>query len=113
MDEDGSKFFLKVKKGKFNPSSVLVPNFLKDQGIKQVVETIPTVAHQPWHSLKGFLLLLYPYINGPSGMEVGLTDDQWIEYGWFLKKLHTTNCLNIYRARYPRNPYPTMDHDGP
>jgi spectinomycin phosphotransferase len=88
--EGGATYFLKVKKGVVYEPSVAVPHFLKDQGIAQVVAPLPTMIGQLWHGLDDFFLILYPFIDGSTGMDVGLSDSQWIEFGTVLKKIHST-----------------------
>jgi spectinomycin phosphotransferase len=84
----GSPFFLKVKKGLVDPPGVLIPSYLHSQGIKQVVAAVPTLERCYWQPLEGYNLILYPFIEGKMGMEIGLTDEQWIEYGRILRMLH-------------------------
>ena len=86
----GSTFFLKVKKGLVAPPGVLVPRYLKDHGLEQVVAAVPTTNGLLWQSLQDYSLIVYPFIEGQAGMEVGLTDQQWIEYGRFVRQLHAT-----------------------
>ena len=88
--EKGKTYFLKVRKGTVDAPSVLVPRYLREQGIEQVVAVYPTKTLAPWQEVEDYVLLLYPFIEGKMGMEIGLTDSQWIEYGDFLRKLHAT-----------------------
>jgi spectinomycin phosphotransferase len=88
--DGGIDYFLKVKKGTLYEPSVAVPRFLKDQGIEQVVAPLPTTDHNLWTRLGQFALVLYPFVDGKRGMQIGLTDQQWIEFGVVLKKIHTT-----------------------
>jgi spectinomycin phosphotransferase len=89
-----SAYFLKVKNGLVDPGSVLVPRYLKDHGLEQVVAAIPTINGLLWQPLQAFFLILYPFIDGRSGMEAGLTDQQWVEYGSFLRQLHAVVLQN-------------------
>ncbi len=86
----GSDYFLKVKKGRLYPPSVTIPRFLRDQGIPQVVAPLPARNHMLWQSIDSFALILYPFIEGRMGMEVGLTDGQWVEFGQVLNRIHST-----------------------
>jgi spectinomycin phosphotransferase len=87
---NGQTYFLKAKRGSVNELSVHIPQFLKEQGIEQVVAPLPTTTHELWGTVDEYTLLLYPFIEGELGMEVGLSDDQWTEFGVFLKRLHAT-----------------------
>lgn len=83
-------FFLKVKRGLIEPPSVLIPRYLRSHGFEQVVAALPTVSGDLWQPLHNYNLILYPHLEGRAGMEIGLTDEQWIEYGSILRQLHNT-----------------------
>lgn len=85
----GSVYFLKVKKKAVSESSLLVPRSLYEQGVTQVLAPLPTTEEALWVSLSDFTLILYPFIEGRTGMEAGLTDRQWIEFGALVKQIHT------------------------
>lgn len=87
---DGQQYFLKVRRGPVAESALRVARFLKDQGIAQVVAPLATPAGRLWEQVEQFTLVLYPFIEGKSGMDVGLSDRQWTEFGMALHKLHTT-----------------------
>jgi spectinomycin phosphotransferase len=40
--------------------------------------------------MAGFSLILYPFVAGVSGMEQGMTPQQWIDYGAILRQVHGT-----------------------
>jgi spectinomycin phosphotransferase len=86
---DGAIYFLKARRAPMYAPSVVVPHFLKDHGIAQVVAPLPTLTQSLWIPFDAFNLILYPFITGGSGMDVGLSDAQWMELGGALKKLHT------------------------
>jgi spectinomycin phosphotransferase len=83
-------YFLKVKKGAVNPASLLVPRYLKDSGIEQIVAPLPTVARRLWCEAGAFSAILYPFVNGTDGMTLGLSEAQWVEYGAVLRRIHST-----------------------
>ena len=83
-------YFLKVKKGAMYQPSVVVPAFLKTQGIHQVVAPLPTVTGELWAMIDPFTLILYPFIDGKTGMEQGMSSSQWMAFGSILKKIHGT-----------------------
>jgi spectinomycin phosphotransferase len=90
---DGGRRFLKVRRGPVDPAVVVVPRFLRDHSLAQVVAAIPAGDGSPWRRLGGFTLLLYPWVDGVPAMEQGLTGRQWAELGGFVAALH--------RARLP------------
>lgn len=82
-------YFLKVKNGSISQASLAIPRFLNTSGIPQVVAPLPTVDQTLSQPLDDFTLILYPFIEGRSGMEKGLSDAQWIEMGAILNKIHS------------------------
>ena len=102
---NNSAYFLKVKHGIIPPASVNVPYFLYESGIKQIVTPIPNQAHQLQTPLQEFTLILYPFIDGKSGMEIGLSLDQWREFGAILRKLHTTHFPSEISQQVPRESF--------
>ncbi|MGB0388018.1 MAG: phosphotransferase, partial [Ardenticatenaceae bacterium] len=97
-DEPGGRsYFLKVKRGRVYEPALFVPRYLKDQGIEQVVAPLPTnVAGGDERALWArvddteFALILYPFVEGRTGMESGMSDEQWVELGQVLRRIHST-----------------------
>jgi spectinomycin phosphotransferase len=84
-------YFLKLRRREFNEVAVLVPKHLADLGFKQVIPPFTTEEGQFWASLASFKASLYPYVEGRNGMEVKLSDQQWIEFGATMKKFHSAD----------------------
>ncbi|MCX5971754.1 MAG: aminoglycoside phosphotransferase family protein [Coprothermobacterota bacterium] len=87
---DGRTYFLKLRKGVFDETSVALPKFLADQGIEQVIPAITTRKGNLWASLESFRLILSPFIEGHNGYQVNLSDHHWVTLGMTLKRIHTT-----------------------
>ena len=87
---DGGDFFVKVRKQVTNPTSLLVPRFLQDHGVAQVVAPLPTAAGALWAPAGTYAAILYPFVEGQTGMMAGMSDQQWIEYGALLRQIHDT-----------------------
>lgn len=103
----GERWFLKLKKGAIDPPGVTIPRYLHDSGIAEVVAPLRTRSGEWWARLEGFSLILYPFIDGDVGMEVGLMDDQWRAFGSTLRQLHRTQLppeLAIRRETFAPNP---------
>ena len=83
--------FLKVKKGGAYAPSLLVPHFLKEQGLHQIVAPIADTSGKLSQPFGEFSLILYPLINGQTGAETGLTEAQWTEFGALLRRIHETS----------------------
>ncbi|WP_199919356.1 phosphotransferase enzyme family protein [Streptomyces sp. NRRL S-1824] len=86
--EDG--YFMKVRRGEFAPAAVSLPQYLREQGLTHVVAPRGTRSGEAGHAMGGSRMLLYPFHGGGNLWSRGLTDRQWIEYGAFLGKLHST-----------------------
>jgi hypothetical protein len=91
--QEGEVYFLKLHREEempqvWIPPGVLVPRALKDLGLEQVVAALPDAEGGLIQRLDGFWLAIYPYIEGESGMQKGLSQAQWVEYGAFLRQLH-------------------------
>ena len=83
-------YFLKLRRSECIDASVSVPKYLADLGIKQVIPPIATRTGQLWTNLASFKAILYPYVEGRHGVEVKLSDKQWIEFGATMKQFHHT-----------------------
>ena len=85
-----TSYFLKLKKGLSNFAGLFVPRFLKDNGIEQIIAPLSTTTQELWVNIDDFALILYPFITGNEGMQVGMTEAQWTEFGSTLKQIHTS-----------------------
>ena len=86
----GGSYFLKVRTSVANEPSLLVPRYLQDHGVAHAVAPLPATSRQLWAAAGDFALILYPFIDGTTGMEHGMSDAQWIDYGASLRQIHTT-----------------------
>jgi spectinomycin phosphotransferase len=88
--DDGAPYFLKVRTSIANQPSLLVPRYLQDLGVANVVAPLPTLTHALWATTEDYALILYPFIAGVTGMEQGMLPQQWIDYGKTLRQIHDT-----------------------
>lgn len=102
---DGRRYFLKMRRGEFTPSAVLLPGFLRAQGVRQVVAPIDLPGGGAGRAFGDHQLLLYPFHDGGSRWGRGLTDRQWIEYGEFLGRLHAVTPSADIAAVLPHETY--------
>ena len=84
-------YFVKLRRGDFDETAVAVPKYLSELGVKQVVPSLPTLAGRLWASLAPYIVILYPFIEGHHGFEVNLTDQQRVEFGAALRRIHTAD----------------------
>ncbi len=85
----GTSYFLKLRSGVFDETSVTLPKYLSDQGIPHLIAPLATSRGQLWANLDQFKVILYPFVAGRNGYEVDLTDQQWIDLGAALKRIHS------------------------
>jgi spectinomycin phosphotransferase len=102
---DGTDYFLKVKKGGVDANSLAVPRFLRDHGIEQVVAPLPTTDGRLNASIDPFAVILYPFVQGEAVMDVGMPDDKWIELGTVVRKMHTLPLLPELALQMPRETF--------
>ena len=86
---DETTYFLKLRQGIFDETSVALPKFLGDQGIRHIIPPLPTTTEQLWANLDAFKMILYPFVEGHNGYEVDLSDRHWREFGTALQRIHT------------------------
>jgi spectinomycin phosphotransferase len=98
-------YFLKVKRNQLDELSLLLPGYLKDRGMDQVVAPIRSITGELYCRLDPFSLILYPFIEGRSGWDIGLTDDQWVAFGAILRRLHAIHLPPDLLERMPREAF--------
>jgi spectinomycin phosphotransferase len=87
---DDNAYFLKVRTSVTNAPSLLVPRYLHDHGVAQVIAPRPTTTGALWTEVAGYAVILSPFIAGTTGMAQGMAPPQWIAYGAILRQIHTT-----------------------
>jgi spectinomycin phosphotransferase len=90
VEAENGTFFLKLRKQLPNPAGILIPRFLKEQGIQQVMSPLSTKDGEAWAKADDFFFILYPFIEGKEVMEIGMSDAHWVEFGSVLRRLHIT-----------------------
>ncbi|MBA3944104.1 MAG: phosphotransferase [Herpetosiphonaceae bacterium] len=103
--DDGTPYFLKLRRGNFNEVAVTVPAFLYAQGIHRVMAPFPTITHRWWVHAHDFDWMLYPFFAGKNGFEVALSQPQWLALGESMKAVHSTILPPGLVARVPRETY--------
>ena len=90
LSKDGRDYFVKLRKWDlFNEASVVIPNFLSALGIKQVIPPLTTQTGQLWANLNPYKMILYPFVGGQAGLDIKMSNQQWIEFGAALKRFHS------------------------
>ncbi len=86
--EGAPPYFLKLRRGAFDEIAVLLPKFLSDLGIAEIIAPMLTQNHQLWTPFGDFQVILYPFIEGHNAFEQALTQPQWINFGAALSAIH-------------------------
>ena len=105
LGDDGSSYFLKLRRGNFRPISVMLQRYLSNQGIVQIIPPLPTRDGNLWTRLKTGSLILYPFIHGHDGYQRDLTAGQWRELGRALSRIHSLKLPTDIRDRLPQETY--------
>jgi len=103
--EDETPYFVKLRRGIFDEVSVVLPRFLSDQGIGQIIVPLAAKTGRLWSSLDSFKLILYPFVEGHNGYEVGLSDRHWGDFGTALKSIHATQVPRALIRRIQQETY--------
>lgn len=100
-------YFLKLRRGEFFDITVTVPKYLADVGFRQVIAPLASGTGRLWTDLTLFKAILYPYVEGCNAIEVKLSDQQWIEFGATMKKIHTTDIPRTITNGVPQETFPS------
>lgn len=102
---EGVSYFLKLRRGIFDETSVTLPKFLSDQGIAQIIAPLITQTGQFFTSLDPFKVILYPFVEGRDGYEVDLSDRHWHDLGAALKRTHAIAAPPALASRIRQETY--------
>lgn len=103
--EDGARYFVKLRRGRFDELNVVLPKFLHAQGLAQIIPPCFTQAGQLWASLEEFTVILYPYLEGQDGYQVSLSEQQWRDFGAALRQIHSIALPTNWLGRLPVETY--------
>lgn len=100
---DGTLHFVKLRSGAgFSAASLAIPHYLYEQGLPHILAPRLTLDQTLWVTLDNFALTVYPYIDGRRAGEVGLTAEQWRDFGTLVKRIHTIQLPTPLTALIPR-----------
>jgi spectinomycin phosphotransferase len=102
---DDRSYFVKLRRDDFDEIAVALPKFLRDQGIRQIIAPVETLTGRLWNSVAAFVLILYPFVEGQDGYQVNLSDDNWVELGTALKRIHTVVLPSALARCIPQEAY--------
>jgi spectinomycin phosphotransferase len=102
VSRDDRRIFVKLRSGLFNELSTIVPAFLHEEGLAQVIAPVETTTGALWTSLDEYKVILYPYVDGHDGYDAALTDQQWVELGRTIRRIHEMDLPVAIQARIER-----------
>lgn len=103
--EDGTRYFVKLRQGAFDETIAMLPRLLYDQGVRQTIPPLPARSGAMWATLGEFKLTVSPFIEGRSGFEVDLSEQQWVTLGRALRGLHTAVVSPALKSQIPHETY--------
>ncbi len=90
-------WFVKVRKAVTNEAALIVPHYLADRGVSQVVAPIATRHRALSTSAGQYGLIVYRYVTERTGLAQGMSDQQWVDYGAVLRQIHDTTVTHELR----------------
>lgn len=108
---DGTAYFLKLRKNTFDEINVAVPQFLADNGLREIIAPVKARSGKAWANFDPYAMILYPYIAGSNGYQTALTDRQWIAFGAALRTVHAAQLPAELASRIPRENYSAFWRD--
>lgn len=102
---NNAAYFVKLRRGVLDETSVTLPRFFHDLGIAQIIPPLTARTGKLWARLDAFTVILYPFIAGRDGYAVTFSERQWREVGAALKRIHTANVPAAITALLRRETY--------
>jgi spectinomycin phosphotransferase len=86
-----TKYVVKVRAPtESNEAASAVPRFLYESGVPHVVAPVRSTTQSLSVQEGPFMLTVYPFIEGSTGVEAGLSEQHWRALGSLVKQLHTS-----------------------
>jgi spectinomycin phosphotransferase len=101
---DGRRWFVKVRRS-IRPAGVLVPQLLAGAGASDVLAPIVPLDGRPWVEMGPWSVLIYPFVDAPSGLRAGFDLDRWRLLGSFAARLHATTLPTELARLLPREDF--------
>lgn len=92
---DQKKYFVKVRHGSFDQKNLDVLAFLQSQGIRNIIAPMQNRNGNLVQKESGFSIVVFPFIEGEDAFHQSLNDQQWIQFGTVLSKIHTMEVPQI------------------
>jgi len=96
--------FLKVRRA-IDPARLALAAYLFEHGIPEVIAPVRALDGRRAVDLDDLVLIAYPFVEGVPGIDVGLTDLEWVAYGSFLRRLHDSKPPPEIAGALPREDF--------
>lgn len=103
--DDGTAYFLKLRRGPFAEAGVAVPRFLHNRGIAPVSAPLATGAGRLWTRVGDFTASVAPFIAGRNGFEEPISARGWAALGAALGGMHRATLPPALAALLPREDF--------
>ena len=105
MTTEGLEYFVKLRVNEFSKSSIKIPFYLANLGMKPIIAPLKTLTGDLWAHLDSSSLILYPYIESKNAVESHMSKQHWFELGNTIKALHTTHIPDELSKHLIREDY--------
>ena len=109
--EDETVYFVKLRQGVFDETSVALPRFLSEQGIEQIIAPLAAKTGELWADLDVFKVILSPFVEGRNGYAVRMSERHWRDFGAALKRVHTAKIPAALRKQIRQEDYSPQYRD--
>jgi spectinomycin phosphotransferase len=83
-------YFVKVRIAIVNEAGLMVPRHLAERGVGGVVAPLAARDGRLSATAGRYAVIVYPFVNGGTAMDLGMTDEQWVRYGELVRAVHDT-----------------------
>lgn len=102
---DNSAFFVKLKNEHTHHGSIAILELLKNANIPLIIPPLRTKDGKAFEYIDDFVLFLHPFIDGQSGFNQPITDEQWITLGHALRQIHEIEVPSSIQQQIRREEY--------
>lgn len=102
---DEKSYFLKIKRGQPAQSMLVVPDYLKSNGVEEVIAPIRTQDNRLYAQMDDYSLILYPFVEGDSAWEKHLTEPQMRSWGDIMRRIHDVDISDAVAEVVPHETY--------
>lgn len=102
---DDREYFVKLRSGRFDETALSLPSFLHAHGAAYIIAPLQTQTGAFWTTLEGFVVIVYPFVEGQNAYQLDLSRHQWGEFGIALKQLHTAHVPMPILHALPQESY--------